>query len=431
MARETVDLPPHVLRPLRVGFGVITTLLGAFLIWAIWAPLATSIPTTGHLNTNRPSYDVQHGFGGEIARIHVQEHASVEQGALLITLDVTREQAERDALDAARRPLVEERAAIRAALAGQLPEADDVFGSANAAQMAVRRMQNMQTALQLRVEMSAALKTALEARAAFLAESIARRAAQHGSMTARKARYAGLRAEGAFRAADIDALSEDILELESALARDRAELSSLQNQAQQTEMQVARETLEHRQQLLDRMARIEESLPPLQRQILRLTAQIEQAEIRAPEAGIVAALYYDTTAMVIPRGETVLTLARPSERHQISFRADPQVIDQLRIGMTGQLTVTALPQRSHPRVTATLTSLSPEARRDADGAVLGYDGVAHINPEDHAALLASLGEEATLATDMPVSLVFVGPNTTFGAYLMGPIGEFLDKALQD
>nr|WP_280636601.1 HlyD family efflux transporter periplasmic adaptor subunit [Shimia sp. R10_1] len=196
-------------------------------------------------------------------------------------------------------------------------------------------------------------------------------------------------------------------------------------------MQATREQVEHRQKLLDRLAQLEEAIPRLQRQVLGLSARIDQADIRAPEAGIVASLFYDTAAMVVARGDTVLTLSRPTERHQVSFIANPQVIDQLHVGMPGQLTVAALPQRSHPRVSATITSLSPEARRNSDGAVVGYDGVAEIDAEDHAALLAQLGDDATLTTDMPVSVVFAGRQTTFGAYLVGPFWGFLEKAMQD
>lgn len=425
------ELPARVTRPLRIGCVVVFGALLLFALWASLAPLATSIPAPGHLNASRPSYDVQHPFGGKIAQIHVDQHEEVARGAVLMTLDVDQERAERDALQAALTPMIEERAAIRAALSDRLPQAGDGAQTSDAAQMAVRRMRNMQTAMQLRADMSATLEGALEERMIHLSQSMARREEQRLSMLARHKRYASLRAEGAFRAADMDALGEDILELEAALERDRAEVSSLRNQAIQAAMQVMRERLEFRLQLLDRLAQLEEAIPRLKRQILRLSAQIDQAQIHAPEAGIVAALYFDTAAMVIPRGETVLTLARPSARHQVSFLAHPQVIDQLRVGMPGQLTLAALPQRSHPRVQATITSLSPEARRNAEGAVMGYDGIAQIDAEDHAALLATLGDEATLATDMPVTVVFTGRSTTFGAYLMGPFWSFMQKAMQD
>lgn len=420
-----------MLRPLHIGFACIVAGVTLFVLWAALAPLSTSIPTQGHLNASRPSFDVQHPYGGKIAEIHIREHATVTEGALLITLDVTQEQAERAALQRALTQMMEERAAIRAAVAGQLFDMQGIDALRDPAQMAIRRMQNMEKAMRLRARMSSAQKQALEERAAFLARSISQREAQQRSMMARKARYEGLRAQGAFRAADIDALSEDILELDSALERDRAERASLRNQALQAEMQATREQVEHRQKLLDRLAQLEEAIPRLQRQVLGLSARIDQADIRAPEAGIVASLFYDTAAMVVARGDTVLTLSRPTERHQVSFIANPQVIDQLHVGMPGQLTVAALPQRSHPRVSATITSLSPEARRNSDGAVVGYDGVAEIDAEDHAALLAQLGDDATLTTDMPVSVVFAGRQTTFGAYLVGPFWGFLEKAMQD
>ncbi|CUH50612.1 type I secretion membrane fusion protein, HlyD family [Shimia marina] len=424
-------LPSQVIRPLRRGAWAVFLALGGFCLWAGFAPLATSIPTTGHLNAARPSYDVQHPYGGKIAQIHVTAHDVVAAGQLLLQLDVSRETAEAQALRETLSPLEEERAVLRAAMVGALPAKDATAAVTNPAALALRRLQTMKATMELRAEMSTALAQELKDRAERLQKSRQHRQAQHHSMQARYERYAALQAQGAFRAADTDALAEDILELEADLQREDAELAGLVSQAAQAKLQIAQDQLAFRQQVLDRLAYLEEAIPKLRLQLLRLEAQIAQADILAPDDGVISALNYDTDAMVIARGDTVLSLARPSGQHQVSFVANPQVIDQLRVGMTGQLTVTALSQRSHPKVAVTIKTLSPEARRDRDGAILGYDGMAEIDVQDHARLLSALGEETSLTSDMPVGLVFTGRTITFGAYLLGPFTDFLTKAMQD
>ncbi|WP_294223280.1 HlyD family efflux transporter periplasmic adaptor subunit [uncultured Shimia sp.] len=423
------SLPRQITRPLWFGFFSLIICIIAFVLWATLAPLATSIPASGHLDARRPSLDIQHQFGGKISEVHVVPHAAVTKGQLLIRLDVTDAEAELAEVHAALAPMQEERAALGAALNNTLQEASGSIGAQS--KLAHARMKNMQDALQMRADMTTELEAALRQRAKRLRTSLDHLDARRRSMDKRLARYVTLAAQGALRTAEIDALKEAVLGVESGMAREQAELVSLESQATQARLEVAREKLEFRQRILDRQAQLEEDIPRLRLQILRLSAQIAKADIVAPDDGIVAAFPYDTETMVVPKGETVLTLARPNGELDVAFVASPQAIDQLRVGMEGVLTVTSLPQRNHPKVRVVLTSLSPEAQRDPDGAITGYDGVAIIKAEDQAALRAEMGDRLTLAQDMPVHLVFTGRHVTFGDYLVEPFLRFLSQAMQD
>ena len=127
----------------------------------------------------------------------------------------------------------------------------------------------------------------------------------------------------------------------------------------------------------------------------------------------------------------MLTLARATEALDVAFVATPQTIDQLYVGMQGVLTVTSLPQRQHPKVRVAISALSPEARRDRDGRILGYDGIAIMNPNDRHAFQEELGDNLSISTDMPVHIVFTGRQMTFGDYLIEPFWAFLRQAMQD
>ncbi len=68
---------------------------------------------------------------------------------------------------------------------------------------------------------------------------------------------------------------------------------------------------------------------------LRHSAEIEHADIRAPDDGVVTSLKYDTAAMVVSNGDTVLTLARATDALDFTFVVTPQTIDQLLVEMQG------------------------------------------------------------------------------------------------
>lgn len=423
-------LPRQVTRPLQLGLCVVVLALTGFGLWAWFVPLATSIPASGHLHTRKPSLEIQHRFGGKIAKVHVAPHEAVTKGQILVQLDTSDAQAEFGEMQATLAPMQEERAALVAALNGELTS-DDTKLLGPQTQLALRRMQVRQEVLALRTDMTHQLEASLRQRAERHHASLLHLTNRQNSMQSRLERYTTLANQGALRTAETDALKESILEIQANLSREQAEMASLDNQATQAKLQVARDKLEFRQEILDRQAQLEEAIPRLRLQMLRLSAQINQADIRAPDDGIVAALPYDSEAMVIAQGDTIVTLARAADTLDVAFLARPQTIDQLRVGMQGYLTVTGLPRRNHPKVRITLTSLSPEARRDQDDAVVGYDGVAVMNAQDQDRLRAEMGEYLNLTSDMPVHLVFTGRHMTFADYLIGPFLRFLSLAMQD
>lgn len=384
-AGDSSALPSSILKPLLVGFWSVLFVVVGFVAWAAFAPLATSILAMGHLNAQKPSYEIQHPFGGKISHVYVAPHMQVQKGQVLLRLDVTDVKAQHQEVQAALPPMQEERTALQSALLGTLANEDQPEIGPQA-RLALDRMKNMQDALILREEMNRQLEIKLRDRAANLQASMSFLEERRQSMQARLARYTTLATQGALRVAETDALKENILEVEASLSREQAEIAALESQAAQATLQTEQEKLQFRQRVLDRLAQLEEAIPKLRLQALRLSAEIENADIRAPDDGVVTALKYDTAAMVVSRGDTVLTLARATEALDVAFIATPQTIDQLHVGMQGFLTVTSLPLRQHPKVRVTIPALSPEARRDRDGHILGYDGIAIMDPNDRHAL---------------------------------------------
>lgn len=453
--QQNADLPAQVLRPLRAGFVSVLLFVAVFATWAAFAPLATSIHASGHLNAPQPNFDIQHPFGGDIEAVLVKEHQSVTAGQILLRMDVSSERAQRTQLQKSLQLLLDQRDALSWALSRQTGAGAQPMNLGSPSQrtrheaeqallkslhpehhapiptQSEQRIRNMLEALHVRRDATTQSAQAMRNRAAGLENSLQARTRQRASMQARFDRYSKLVQTGALRASDNDTLLEAMLDLEASMRAERAEVDALHVQAAQVSLQIKAEELDLRQKLLDRQGQVAEAIPRIRMQILQLDAQLRSAELRAPADGTIARLHFDTNQMFVPRGETVLTLTRPTKSHRVSFVVPPHAIDQTRIGMSGHLTVSSLPQRNHPKVRVEIQSLSPEARRNRDGTVIGYDGVATIHAQDMQDLRDQMGKDLKLSIDMPVTLVFSGRETTFSDYLIGPFLDFLTKALQD
>ena len=88
MEDDPMTLPHSVSRPIALAAGAIFLLLIGIVVWAVYAPLATTIRANGTLASVQPAYDIQHPYGGRIAQVLVTPQAEVKRGDLLLVLDV-------------------------------------------------------------------------------------------------------------------------------------------------------------------------------------------------------------------------------------------------------------------------------------------------------------------------------------------------------
>jgi multidrug resistance efflux pump len=399
--------------------------LAAAVWWSISARLATSVQAGGHLVSWRPSYEIQHPYGGRIGEVLVAEHQEVREGDLLIRMDAAEDQAHLREVQTQIAGAQDETAAARLYLA------DPQAAAASAQSPAGLRLAAMYRPVLLEAQAAHSNAAALRRQAEALQARVAAGQDQRASMRERFERQLTLVEKGSFRAAEQDRLFEALMTLEGEISGDAAEIIALSNQAAQQALAAAGARARFRLQLLETVAGNERRLPELNRQRIDLENRIAAAAIRAPADGVVSGLSFDTLQMYAPRGETLLTLNLPGPLYRAAFVIPPHQIDQVYPGMEGRLTLTGLPQRNLPKVSARILSVSPSVRRDGEGAPVGYDGLAELSRSDVEALKTVAPEGMRFSVDMPLSLTFPGREVTFAEYLVAPFFGFLAKALQD
>ncbi|MGB1235697.1 MAG: HlyD family efflux transporter periplasmic adaptor subunit [Planktomarina sp.] len=417
-------LPKTITSPLIRTFGVIALAMVGFIVWSIFAPLSTTVHTVGNLSALTPSYDIQHPFGGKIDRVLVREHQDVKAGDPLLMLDVKTDRAQLAELSLQIASLTQESNYLERRLMGKST-------ATNGPQWIVDRFEAMEESVLLQVAASRSNQASLSEQISVLDQRIAKTVARTASMQTRYDDQLALVQKGSFRSSDAALLHESILALEGDLSTTRSQVIGMHEQIRQTTLSVSQAEHQLRTIMLDMLANNQKTLPDLRRKMLDLQSRIAAAVVVAPSDGTVTVLTYDTDQMFAPVGATLLTLTKPTDGYQIAFQVSPQLIDQLSVGMTGQVMVTSLPQRNLPTVHAEITTLSPEARRDPDGNIISYAGTARISPADLKLLLKALDGNMRLSIDMPVAVSFTGRQTTFAQYLVAPFVAFLDRSMQD
>jgi len=417
------------LKSLHKSFFGVSIGFVALVFWAIFAPLATTIHVSGTLVSSVPSYDIQHPYGGRIKAVFVQSHDAVEKGGALLELDMSKQQA----LYAQTQKLVsvyqDEIQLIDAwnGFTGALKIVQGLDVGPSAKNWFVKLLETADLEAQSLDENASSMRM----QAAQKQEVMRLRSKQVSSMNARYATYKNLQGNGFASKSDADRLFEAVLSLRGDIAAEKTAVIALEIQAREMRLKAILRRENFVKNLADIRSKNEKKLPELRKQMINLMDELNQKIIRSPINGVIATLHFNTSDMVVGRGATIATLAQSISKPKVSMIIPTQSIDQVRLGMSGILTLPSLPQRNLPAVKVVLENLSPVASKDSEGAPTGFEATAVIDVDDLHVLTAALGDELRLSHDMPVSVALTGRKTTFASYLIAPFFKVFQHALQD
>jgi HlyD family type I secretion membrane fusion protein len=421
-------MPVEITRPLRLAFISLSIAILSLIAWAVFAPLSTTIRANGTLVSTKPSYDIQHSFGGRIRQVFVKAQSAVKKGQVLFELDVATQVKGLNEIKIQITNIEAENAVINQILVA--PDTDKMAQSPPNDLINARYYEQRQ---QLKLDISAELQTAdaNQKRAKALKGGIDILIKRRRVMFERSLSLNALVQKGVLPKAQEELQSDQVLSLEGEISEQEEQLVSVQNQVDQAVLNAQKLKTKFRLSLLSRQFENTKLLPNLRRQSLALEDEIASAVIRSPVSGTAVFLGYDTNQMYAAKGTTLVTLSQALNQPIVQMLIPAQTIDQVRVGMAGTLTVTSLPQRNLPKIRVRLKSISPDAAKDNDGNPTGYPAQATIVEDDLQQAVASLQGDLHLIADMPVSVALEGRKTTFSQYLVAPFFSMFDGAIQD
>ncbi len=419
---------------LRLSAAAVTVVLGGFLIWAAFVPLAEGTAASGSVEVEMERQVVQHLEGGIIRSIHVAEGDSVARGEPLVELEDLSARVERDqiaqragALDAAVQRLD---ALMRGAESFDFVNLDYLeldeatLGEILARQRRLFESQRDDLASDLAVieaGIEAARDTADLTGAELESTRAAAAAAEEELALARRLveRQMG-------RVDRVRRLEREVASLRSAISRLERQIAQARAEQRQLNAQAGQVRADFLQAISRELVEARESWLAAREELFAAQDVVNRSIITAPSRGSVFNLRFATEGGVVRPGEVLLELVPETSGVIATVRIPPNERSQVREGLQVRASITAYRGAQAAPIPGTVESVSADLKTDPDTGQTYYAASIRL---DDAAVEGIDGLE--ILPGMPVqAFIFSGRKRTTLDYLLSPLLDSLFEGLR-
>lgn len=413
-----------ILRLLICGFG-----FGVFFIWAAFVPLDEGLAAEGTIVVDQDRKTIQHLEGGIIHQLLVDDGSVVAEGEVLLVLETTSAESDRDRLVNQIARLEGAAARLRALRDGARTPDFTALAGLSLANEVIDRIEDEQSDIfrQARLDLSTERDLLLARRETMQATALARddqiRSIEEGLLSA-EAQLTDTRRMVELRLARADEarqIEQRLASQRADLARLRSERDQARSEANELSAQARRADIEFRREALAELEDVEADLADRREAFLAADDVVTRSVIRAPQAGEVHNLNFSTIGGVIQPGEPILEIVPDSEDVIASVRILPNNRAALNEGLKVRTQIVAFTGWKVPELTGEIVDISPDLKVDQATGMAFYEARVLI-PE---AEIERAGGTA-ITPGMPIqAFVFSGKRRTLLNYLIEPITESL------
>lgn len=426
---------------LRIGLWVAGVFFIGFLGWAALAPLDAGAYAPGVVVVSGSRQAVQHREGGVISALRVQEGDIVRQGQVLVEINVQDVRALERALasrafavEARRARLIAERDGldeppVPVALVG-LPPEDKVLADEA---MALERRQ-----LAARRGARASQHGVLGERASQLAEQIngynrqlAANREQQRLIGEELVGMKKLAAQGYAPLTRVRALERAAADLTGADGAFRAQAASAREGIGETRMQSLQVDRQRMDEVIVDLRDSEVELNELKPKLSAARDQLSRGMVRAPASGQVVGLKVFTVGGLAQPGDTLMEIVPKRAPLVIEARVSSNDADDIHVGQTTDVRLTAFHDRHLPLLEGTVTKLSADGFTDEKTGAHYFRAEVAVPPEELAALKQPGREAPMLKAGLPVEVVVPLRKRTALQYLVEPLQQRLFRAFRE
>lgn len=420
--------------PARLGLAAVVLIVAGFGGWAATAPLAGGAVAPGVISPDGSRKTVQHLEGGIIGEILVRDGDAVATGAHLLVLEETQARARYEM------QLGQDRAlqAMRARLtAEQLGDRDISFPDeliVAAGEREVRDILAVQRQLfATRSSAHAARKRVLMQRIRQIREQIHGLEAQLESSSQRLAivedELAGkekLLRKGLMPKPHVLAVRRARAEVEGDRGEYRASIARAEQQIGEAQLELVKLDAERADEIATELDKVRGELVQSGEQLGTLRDTLRRTVVTAPVDGTIVNLRFKTRGGVIRAGDPILDIVPAGDDLLIDARVAPTDIDVVHVGLPAQVHLSAYSQRSLPRITGRVRSVSADSLQDQRG-VSYYLARVEVDRDE----LARLAAGVQLVPGMPAEVLIVTSERTLFGYLLQPFRDIFRRSLRE
>ena len=194
----------------------------------------------------------------------------------------------------------------------------------------------------------------------------------------------------------------------------------------ETKLEIIQITQRFRTEVIEQLRATQTRLADARERMAAAVDVLKRLKILAPVDGVVVGMNVHTVGGVIKSGETILELVPSADRLVIEVQIKPTDIDNVTIGQTSDVVLSAFNQRTTPRLTGQVARVSADALRDPRTKEPYYLVQIEVSKDE----MAKLGNQR-IQPGMPVEVMIKTGERTTVDYLIQPIMESMRRALRE
>ncbi|MEL7213506.1 MAG: HlyD family type I secretion periplasmic adaptor subunit [Pseudomonadota bacterium] len=417
-----------------IGWAALTVLVLGVGAWAATTRIAGAIIASGTIVVQNNRQVVQHPEGGVVSAIlarngdlvaagdvilrfqgqHLRSELAIVEAQLFETLArIARLEAERDDIDIAFPPLLDDLAVNSAEARDQMTGQARLFQARRASlEHEAAQLQEQSSQIENQIDGTLAQRAALNAQRTLITSEITDQRSLLDRGLTPSNRLSALQREDARLRGEIGRVSAIIAQLRSELASLALQDISLRTQRREEAITQLRDLQIHQFELTERRVALQDRLA--------------QGEIRSPVSGRILDSQVFGVGAVVQPAAPILYVVPEGHPLLVIARIEPRDIDQVHLGQMATLHFTTLDQRRGPEVLGTIINLSADALTDPVSGRPYFE--AEITPHITDATRRVV---EMLHPGMPaIAFVTTGERTPL-AYLTQPVSDYFAKAFRE
>jgi len=402
--------------------------------WAGTAKLSGALIAPGSIVVDSNVKKVQHPTGGIVGELRVSDGDHVKLGDILVRLDDTVTRANLaivtkglNGLAARKARLESERDGLESVVfpADLLARADD--------QEVAHVLNSERKLFDLRRSARIGQKAQLRERVSQLDEEIRGIKAQRDSKAKQigiiKQELAGvteLWKRNLVQFSKLTELQREEARLEGEIAQLVAQGAQVGGKVAETQLQIIQIDRDLSSEVAKETREIDGKIGEFVERKITAEDQLKRVDIRAPQNGIVFQSAVHTVGGVITAGDTIMQIVPEADNLAVEAKVNPQDIDQLKVGQSALLRLSAFNQRTTPEVNGVVTRISADTTTDQRTAQSYYTIRISLPLKE----IAHLGNIKVIP-GMPVEAFVQTGERTMLAYLAKPLTDQLMRTFRE
>ncbi len=434
MTAEAQDTRRSILRHSLAGLVIVIILAGGVGGWAGTMKLSGALIAPGSFVVDSNVKKVQHPTGGIVGEFRVRDGDQVKAGQIVVRLDDTVTRANLAIVVKGINELVARKARLESERDGveavhfprellRLISDPDVAAAVS----------NERKLFELRQKARVGQKEQLQQRIEQLKEEVrgyqAQQKAKVREMELIEREMVGVRDLWKQKLVPIARLTE----LERQAARLHGESAQLISQSAQVsgkmseiELQIIQIDRDLSSEVAREMREIDAKLGEFVERKITAEDQLQRIDIRAPQDGVVFQSTVHTVGGVIPAGDPIMLIVPAKDDLRVEARVNPQDIDQVRLGQSALLRLSALNQQSTPELYGSVSRIAADATTDQRSGQTYYVIRISMKPEE----IAKVGN-VTFVPGMPVEVFVQTGERTMLSYFAKPFRDQMMRVFRE